>query len=52
MKFKVTKRDLLFFFLGLLTFLFIHMIVHWEESKKAFEEAGISETEKNESVNS
>jgi hypothetical protein len=46
MKFKITKRDLLFCFFGLLTFLFIHMIVHWEESINAFREAGISELEK------
>jgi len=32
---KITKRDVLFFFLGLLTFFIIETIYNWEGSKKA-----------------
>lgn len=33
---KITKRDVLFFFLGLLTFLMLELIFDWEGSKEAF----------------
>jgi len=33
---KTTKCDVLFFFLGLLTFLMIDVIPDWEGSKEAF----------------
>ena len=33
---KITKRDLIFFFLGLLTFFVIESIYDWEGSKRDF----------------
>jgi len=33
---KLTKRDFLFFFLGLLTFFLIETVYHREDSKKDF----------------
>lgn len=35
---KITKRDILFFFLGFFTLLLLEAILDWEGSKKAFTE--------------
>ena len=35
-KFNITKREIVFFLLGLLTFLLIETIYNWSDSKKAF----------------
>jgi len=34
---KITKRDAKFFFLGILTVLFLELVLNWEENVKAFE---------------
>jgi len=39
MKIKITKRDVRVFFLGILTVLFLEMVLNWKENVKAIEEA-------------
>lgn len=34
---KITKRDVKFFFLGILTVLLLELVLNWEENVKAFE---------------
>lgn len=34
-KLNITKRDIKFFFLGVLTLIFIDLIINWEENKQA-----------------
>ena len=34
-KFKITKREIVFFIFGLLTFLIVETIYNWSDSKKA-----------------
>ena len=38
MKLKITKRDVLFFFVGVFTVIIIDTVVNWEDSKEAFRE--------------
>lgn len=38
MKGKITKRDVLFFFIGFMTLFFINMIWGWDNNMKAFRE--------------
>ncbi len=38
MKLKITKRDVLFFVLGLLTFFIIELILNWGEAVEGFKE--------------
>jgi hypothetical protein len=38
MNFKITKRDILFFFIGLLAAFIIEVIVHWDNHVVAFGE--------------
>lgn len=35
MKIKITKRDVRVFFLGILTVLFLELVLNWEENIKA-----------------
>jgi hypothetical protein len=44
---KITKRDITFFILGIVTFFIAGTIYDWEDSKKAFEDGfyGVSKTE-------
>jgi hypothetical protein len=35
---KITKRNILFFFLGMLTWLAIESVYDWESTKKSFSE--------------
>ena len=37
-KIRITKRDVLFFFIGFLTFFILETIFDWEGSKKSFKE--------------
>jgi len=37
MKIKITNRDVRVFFLGILTILFLELVLNWEENVKAFE---------------
>lgn len=52
MKSKITKRDLLFFFLGIMTLFIIDLVWDWENNVKAFKEgmAGASESPKTENI--
>ncbi|WP_158607127.1 hypothetical protein [Pontibacter oryzae] len=38
MKGKLTKRDVLFFLIGIITFFLIDFVRNWEGHKKAFKE--------------
>ena len=42
MKIKITKRDLLFFFIGVGIMLLINLIWNWESNTKSFKE-GVKE---------
>jgi len=46
MKSKITKRDALFFFLGIIFMLLLEMILFWEDNIKAFER-GLMDGKKN-----
>jgi len=35
---KITKRDVLFFFLGVITILLLELVLNWNENIQAFEE--------------
>ncbi len=35
-KFNITKREVIFFILGLITMLIVESIYNWNDSKKAF----------------
>ena len=35
---KVTRRDLKFFFLGVLTVFLLESVLNWEDTKKAFQD--------------
>ena len=45
MKPKITKRDVLFFFIGLLTAFLIEVIAHWDIHTEAFNEGRKAATE-------
>lgn len=47
MKKRITKRDILFFVLGLFTMFAIEVVTNWDAHKKAFKEGynGARETE-------
>lgn len=47
---KITKRDAIFFILGLVTFFVVGTIYDWEGSKKAFRD-GFNNTSKTEISN-
>jgi hypothetical protein len=49
MKITITKRDVRVFFLGILTILFLELVLNWEENVKAMKEgykAGYEEASK------
>lgn len=35
-KFNVTKREIVFFFLGVITVIIIDTLINWQDSKKSF----------------
>lgn len=46
-KINITKRDIKFFFLGVLTIFIIDLVFNWQENKKAFIEGyNSTQTEK------
>jgi hypothetical protein len=51
MKLKITKRDILLFFIGVFTVIVIDTIVNWEENKADFKEGYDAAMEKHSSSN-